>query len=776
MISCYTCDMTGGPTIIDMRTRKPSDAAMHNMEESPAVIAEQVTVENQEAIYLPEGVEPVSPWRTIGPVALVGVSLIWVAALVWLARGDLAAMSALDLAQFGAALVAVPALAGIIWLVALRTSRAEAERFGATAAAMREEAAALERTVASLAAALDANRDKLAEQARQLSALGDSATARLSSIGRGLSEEIDQADVHARSLAEAATTAQNSLSVLLATMPKAQSEAEGLTTRIENAGLAAGQQAAALDAQIVALAERGREAEAVAGGAAQKLAAHIGRMEATSETAGARLEAVTGEMSAAVDALLDRTAQAIDESRKGIAAQADAMLAMVGTNQAALDTAARESAESLAERIAVIEVVIDRITERLDQQRHASDGLIGDLQGALGGIEDRLARLHQQGVERSQMLAASISALGGSADAMTQALAAGDAMAGRAIETTEALLLALDSATREIDETLPAAVDRLDDRVVAAKAVVVAAKPELLALVTAAESTHEAIEAIAQVIAEQRGNVDSLTGTLLETLATGRAKADAMGQMVDEAADRANRFAEEAAPRLIEMLLRVRDTATQAAEHAREVLARVVPEAADALEKSGAAALRRAVDAGLDQQIAQIASTADAAVGAATQAAARLDQQLQAIHALTVAVDERIDTARTEREQHEQESFARRAALLIDSLNSSAIDITRNFATDVADSAWAAYLKGDRGVFTRRAVRLLGDVEHREIAALYDEDEAFRDQVNRYIHDFEAMLRTILAQRDGSPLGVTLLSSDMGKLYVVLAQAIERLR
>ena len=38
------------------------------------------------------------------------------------------------------------------------------------------------------------------------------------------------------------------------------------------------------------------------------------------------------------------------------------------------------------------------------------------------------------------------------------------------------------------------------------------------------------------------------------------------------------------------------------------------------------------------------------------------------------------------------------------------------------------------------------------------------------------MLRQILSTRDGNALGVTLLSSDMGKLYVVLAQAIERLR
>jgi hypothetical protein len=38
------------------------------------------------------------------------------------------------------------------------------------------------------------------------------------------------------------------------------------------------------------------------------------------------------------------------------------------------------------------------------------------------------------------------------------------------------------------------------------------------------------------------------------------------------------------------------------------------------------------------------------------------------------------------------------------------------------------------------------------------------------------MLRRILASRESAPLGVTMLSSDMGKLYVALAQAIERLR
>ncbi len=48
--------------------------------------------------------------------------------------------------------------------------------------------------------------------------------------------------------------------------------------------------------------------------------------------------------------------------------------------------------------------------------------------------------------------------------------------------------------------------------------------------------------------------------------------------------------------------------------------------------------------------------------------------------------------------------------------------------------------------------------------------------MNRYIHDFEALLRRVMNTREGTPIATTMLSSDAGKLYVALAQAIERLR
>jgi hypothetical protein len=711
------------------------------------------------------------------PAALAIVAVLaWLGGTLWLARGAVASLPPVALVQFIAALCVVPAAVGIVWLLARRTSRAEAARFGASAAAMRAEAAALEHTVAALARSIDANRIHLADQAASLSAMGDAANDRLAGLGRGIASEIARVDAHSRSLAESAAVAQSSLGVLLASLPRAQADTDAVAQRLERTGLSASEHAAALDAQLVALAERGREADVVAGGAAQRLAAHITRMEATSETAGTRLEAVAADMSAAVDALLGRTADAVDEARKGIAAQGDAMLAMLGANQAALDQAAHASADALAQRIGHVDTAIERVAARLDVQRESGDLIVGSLESGLSRVDAQMDALHRQGVDRSQLLAASISALGGSADAMTEALRSGEAMATRTISTTESLLIALDAAAREIDETLPDALERLDDRVGQSKKVVAQAKPELLALVTAAESTHDAIEAIAGVIAEQRRSLDHLSGTLLDTLTAGRTKADALGQMVDETIARTHRFAEEAAPRLVDALLRVRDTASAAADRARETLAAVIPEAADALEAASAEAMRRAAADTVERQIRAIADAAAHAVDAATRATARLADQVQAIADQTAIVETRIEDARTEREENDRDTFGRRASLLIETLNSAAIDIAKAFAPDVSDSAWAAYLKGDRGVFTRRAVRILDANDARDILRLYDDDGRFREMVNRYIHDFESMLRTILAQRDGTPMGVTLLSSDMGKLYVALAQAIERLR
>ena len=109
-----------------------------------------------------------------------------------------------------------------------------------------------------------------------------------------------------------------------------------------------------------------------------------------------------------------------------------------------------------------------------------------------------------------------------------------------------------------------------------------------------------------------------------------------------------------------------------------------------------------------------------------THATERLAAQVEAIAQQTAVVETRLEEARNDRETADRDTFARRVSLLIESLNSASIDIAKAFAPEVADSAWAAYLKGDRGVFTRRAVRILDTNDARSIANLYDDDAGFR--------------------------------------------------
>ncbi|QIG80494.1 coiled-coil domain-containing protein [Stakelama tenebrarum] len=710
---------------------------------------------------------------TLTILAVVG----WFGGALWASRATLeAGMPPLDLIQFIAALCVPPALIGIFYLLALRSSTAEARRWGATARSMRAEAEALERMVATLSRKIEDNRKALAEQTNHLMDMGDGAAQRLQTTADRIGEQAHAIDTSAKTLGEAVTGAEAKVTTVLNALPQAHEEMRDLAQQIEEAGLTASQRAAALDVQLAALSERGREADSVAGGAADRLAAHLSRMEETSEQAGQRLEAVTGEMSEAVDGVLDRAAQAVDEARKGIAAQGEAILAMLNANQSALDKAGRDSVEALGERISAIEEAVDRISRRLSEEQGRGDAIFASLSGHVATIDGEIAAMHESGMERSQALAASISALSGSVGAMTEAMHAGDATARGVIDTAEDLLTALDASTREMDETLPAALDRLDTRIAASRKVIGESKPELLALVTAAESTHDAIEAIADVVSQQRDTLARTSQDLLETLDDGRAKAETLETIVDQAIGTTQRFAEDAAPQLVDALVRVRETASAAADKARETLHGIVPEATRALETAGTDALRKAMDSSVRRQLGELAETTEAAVRAATRASERLTQQMLSLAETTASIEHRIEDARTEREKADSDNFARRVSALIETMNSASIDIAKCFSQDVSDSAWTAYLKGDRGVFTRRAVRLLDTAESKQIADLYAEDEDFRDNVNRYIHDFEAMLRQILSLREGSPLGVTLLSSDMGKLYVALAQAIERLR
>ena len=667
-------------------------------------------------------------------------------------------------------------LIAVVYLVAVRTSRSEAARLARISGDLRGEQARLEAVLASVANSIDRERDDIKTHADRLMTIGEESAERLRAVGDRLKADIASLAKDAESLRQSTGTARGHLDAMIGDLPRIQTQTVQLTGSIEATGMIAHERAGALDAQIAALVARGREADEVAGGAAQKLAAHLARVEGVSDSAGARLVTASEVMTAAIDGALGRAAEAGDAARAGMEAQGAAMRALVEQSEAAIARTGADAADALARRVDEVRIKLEALGATLAEHEVSSTKLIYGVASGIDRIDERFAMIDEGAEARDARLSTALGSLATHADSLANALDRGATSADGMIGKTETLMTALDATLREIDESLPAAFTRLDVATDASRAKIAGLAPEVARIEREAGAALDRLIAAEALLSDQQAKIDALGATLDARLATSRAAASDLVAAVEGADARATAIADGAGATLVEAMVRVRETAQSAAERARAALAAVVPESAERLSAAVASALSAAVTTHVEAQIGALAGNAERAVGAAHAASDRLMRQMLTIAETSAQVEARIAEARAEIDEADTDNFARRVALLIESLNSTAIDVTKILSNDITDSAWSAYLKGDRGVFTRRAVRLLDAGEAREVLRHYNAETEFRDQVNRYVHDFEAMLRNVLATRSGSPLGVTLLSSDMGKLYVALAQAIERLR
>ena len=394
----------------------------------------------------------------------------------------------------------------------------------------------------------------------------------------------------------------------------------------------------------------------------------------------------------------------------------------------------------------------------------------------LEGLSERIAAIAAFGNQAEESLGSGLRLLNERLSASREALSGTDAAVAELTDGAVRLLELLQASTDQSRDQLPAALANGEAQLVEWERRL----RDLNTLVAEARSQGGALsEKVGQTREVLAGTMADLAdlGSSLDQRIAGQ---DAMvGQLRDglRELERESLAAAEAAQGQLATAI---DALTEAARTAVAALGSdaqgAVARYADQLGDESAAAIDRVMRSRIAEAVGRLEQAAGHAAGVSREAAVQMRDQLAKVDELAGNLEQRVARARELAEEQVDDDFARRVALITESLNSNAIDIAKALSTEVTDTAWAAYLKGDRGIFTRRALRLVDVNETREIARIYEDDHEFREHVSRYIHDFEAMLRQLLSTRDGHALGVTLLSSDMGKLYVVLAQAIERLR
>lgn len=715
------------------------------------------------------------------PVRIFGaflalLALSWIGAVgLWLWQAH-PVPSLANVVSWTATLSGPLVLLALLWLLAGRTSRREAERFTRAVETMTAESRALESVLEIVATRIEANHARLRGEAEKLMSLGDEASDRLGRVTYYLSKETATLDQKASALDAAAAAAKVDIGVLLHDLPRAEEQARAVAEAMKQAGLNAHGQASGLEAQLSSLAARGREADEILGGAAQRLSAHVARVETGSAAAAASMDEASAKMTSAVDGAMGRAAEAVEAARSALETQGVATLATIEQSRAALDSAGEDAARNLAQRLDGLNERVEALAAQLSAQDAASHALVTGLGKELAELDNWFDQLGRTGGAHSERLGKSVATVRGATASLIEELGSGQRQAGELIETAGTLEQALGALSTQLSDHLPAGLQAVEEQAGRTREAAASIAPVVEGVQASAEAAASRLGETEAAVARQREALDALLARIEEGSAGAGEQLEALSAAAEAARDAAQKLAADTAPELIDALLRVREAAGQASERAREAISAAIPASAASLGEAAREALEQAVAATVERQMAELSAVSERAVETARHASERLTRQMLALGETAASIEARIDDARREREEKESENFSRRVALLIESLNSTAIDVTKILSNEVTDSAWAAYLKGDRGVFTRRAVRLLDNAEAREIVRHYEEEPEFREQVNRYIHDFEAMLRRILADRDGSPLGVTILSSDMGKLYVALAQAIERLR
>ena len=110
----------------------------------------------------------------------------------------------------------------------------------------------------------------------------------------------------------------------------------------------------------------------------------------------------------------------------------------------------------------------------------------------------------------------------------------------------------------------------------------------------------------------------------------------------------------------------------------------------------------------------------------------------------------------------------------VESLDALAVNVARMVDDDAVPDVWDRYNRGEGNVFTRMLYTMQGQEAFEEVRRRYRGDRDFMRTVNRYIGEFERLLKDVSCNDHGQLLARTYLTSETGEVYIMLAHAAGR--
>ncbi len=121
-----------------------------------------------------------------------------------------------------------------------------------------------------------------------------------------------------------------------------------------------------------------------------------------------------------------------------------------------------------------------------------------------------------------------------------------------------------------------------------------------------------------------------------------------------------------------------------------------------------------------------------------------------------------------------QTDLLQEATVILNHLQSFSVDMAHIFTPKSEDALWQKYYDGDKAVFMRHITKMISESQHKKIVEFYKQNEDFRLAVARYMSEFEGMTKKASESEESNLLMSVLIGSDVGRLYMVLADVLKK--
>lgn len=121
------------------------------------------------------------------------------------------------------------------------------------------------------------------------------------------------------------------------------------------------------------------------------------------------------------------------------------------------------------------------------------------------------------------------------------------------------------------------------------------------------------------------------------------------------------------------------------------------------------------------------------------------------------------------------DNFLKDASYIIEKLETVSVDINRIFNPATEEEIWKKYYNGDSAAFVRYLSKTMTKQQVMEIRGQFEKNLEFRTLVTRYLSDFEMLISRARNNEHSGILLSVISGADIGKVYYILAKALDKL-